>query len=322
MSRALILAAVASLAIVPVAAAQDYPERPVRIVVPYNAGGTVDFVGRVLAEHLSEHFGQQFVVENRPGASGSIGAQSVLAAAADGYTLFMTSVTSNAITTGLDPEAAGYDLIEDFVPAGIVGRVPLLLVAANDIPAESAEDLIAYANEQSQPLAYASSGVGSTEHLGAVLFGQIADVELLHVPYTGGAPAMADVVAGRVPLMVATVSTALPQIQANAITPVVIALEQRIDALPDVPSAPEAGLEGFDVASVYGLLAPVDVDPAIISTLNDAIAEIAADEAFSTTMLERGIISSANMSGTYAEFFQADVEKWHRLVESVDFSEQ
>ena len=320
MPRTFLFAVLASMLAVPVGFAQDYPTKPVRLVVPYDADGAVDYVGRVLAQHLSEKLGQQFVVENRAGASGSIGAQAVLAAPSDGYTLLMTSVTSNAITTAINPDSAGYDLKEDFVAAGIVGRVPLVLVAATNVPAQSVEELTAYAAEQSQPIPYASSGVGSTEHLGAVLFAQIAGLDLLHIPYTGGAPAMADVVAGRVPLMVATVPTALPHIEANAVTPLVVALEQRIDALPNTPSAQETGLDGFDVASVYGVLAPADIDPAIVEALNSAIADVAADETFSAKLLERGIVSSSNIATTYAEFYEGDVDKWRALVETVDFS--
>lgn len=320
MLRSGLLAGLALVTFSQVGLAQDYPTKPVRLIVPYDAGGAVDYVGRVLAQHLSESLGQQVVVENRSGASGSIGAQAVLSAPADGYTLLMTSVTSNAITTAMSPDAADYDLLEDFVPAGIVGRVPLLLVAARNVPATTVDELVSHAGQQDQPLAYASSGVGSTEHLGAVLFGQLTELDLLHIPYTGGAPAMADVVAGRVPLMVATVPTALPHIDAESVTPLVIALDQRVEALPDVPSADEAGLESFDVASVYGVLAPAGVDASIVETLQEAIADVAADEDFSSQLAERGIVSSSNLTVSYDEFYRQDVNKWRDLVGSVDFS--
>lgn len=307
----------AALVATPVLAA-DYPEKPVRIVVPYNAGGAVDYVGRIAAAGLSEALGENFVVENRAGASGSIGIQHVSSSVPDGYTLLMTSVTSNAITSALKPESAGYDLKTDLAAVGIVGRVPLLLVAAGNVPAENVEELIAHAKEQDVPLSYASSGVGSTEHLGAMVFAEAAGVELEHIPYTGGAPAMADVVAGRVSLMVATVPTALPQIEAGKVKPMVLALPDRVSSLPNVPSAPEAGLDTFNVASVYGLLAPAGIDTAALATLQDALSGVVTSDDFATQMSERGIVPATETPSETADTYANEVDTWRARISNIE----
>ncbi|MDP3342175.1 tripartite tricarboxylate transporter substrate binding protein [Frigidibacter sp.] len=298
--------------------AQDYPSKPSRIVVPYNAGGAVDYVGRVSAEGLSKLFGQNFVVENRPGASAAIGIQFVKNAAPDGYTFLFTSVTSNAITAAMEPGVGGYDLKADLQPVGLVGQVPLVLVASASVPATTVAELIEYAKTQEQPLAYASSGVGSTEHLGALAFAQAAGIELRHIPYTGGAPAMTDVAAGRVPLMIATLPTAQPQIEAGTIKALAVAVEERVQNLPDVPTAAEAGLEGFAVASVYGLLAPAGIDAGILAALRENLAAMVASPEFSQMMLDRGIIPNALVSEDPDAAYVAEIDLWAELVAQIE----
>ena len=300
------------------ALAADYPDKPVRIVVPYNAGGAVDYVGRVTAAGLSAALGENFVVENRAGASGSIGIQFVSTSAPDGYTLLMTSVTSNAITSALKPDSAGYDLKTDLTAAGIVGRVPLMLVAAENVPVNSVEELIAYAKTQERPLTFASSGVGSTEHLGAMVFAEAAGIELEHIPYTGGAPAMADVAAGRVQLMVATVATALPQVETGKVKALVVAMPDRIPSLPDVPSATDAGLDSFNVASVYGLLAPAAIDPAALEALKAALHGVVTGEEFAKQMSERGILPATETPDQTADVYANEVDTWWARVANVE----
>ncbi|AMY70836.1 Bug family tripartite tricarboxylate transporter substrate binding protein [Frigidibacter mobilis] len=298
--------------------ADDYPSKPPRIVVPYNAGGAVDYVGRVSAEGLSKLFDQNFVVENRPGASAAIGIQFVKNAPPDGYTFLFTSVTSNAITAAMEPGAGDYDLKTDLQPVGIVGQVPLVLVVGASVPATTVAELIDYAKSQGTPLAYASSGVGSTEHLGALAFAKAAGIELRHIPYTGGAPAMTDVVGGRVPLMVATLPTAQPQIEAGTIKALAVAVDERVQNLPDVPTASEAGLEGFTVASVYGLLAPAGIDTHVLATLRENLATMVASRDFSQKMLDRGIIPNALVSDDPDGAYAAEIDLWHDLVAQIE----
>ncbi|AEQ50197.1 Bug family tripartite tricarboxylate transporter substrate binding protein [Pelagibacterium halotolerans] len=319
MYKPILALGLASLLVTP-ALAQGYPEKPVRVIVPYNAGGAVDYLGRVLAQQLSEELGQQFVVENRAGASGNIGAQAVASSEADGYTLLMTSVTSSAITSALQPDTAGYNLDEDLEGVGMVGLVPFLLVSSAQTPAANFDEFLAYALEQGDALAYGSSGVGSAEHLGAELLAGIAGFEALHVPYTGAAPAMTDVVADRLPMMVATVPTALPHIDAGAVTPLVVALDSRIDSLPDVPSAPEAGIEGFDVVSLYGLLAPVGLSEDVKAALSEALSAVVEDSEFTTALEERGILPVEGGVESAQDMFLADVEKWYTRVKNTDLT--
>ncbi|SMO86553.1 Bug family tripartite tricarboxylate transporter substrate binding protein [Paracoccus laeviglucosivorans] len=310
--------AIATLAPTISAHAAEYPAKPSRIVVPYNAGGAVDYVARVVAEALGKGLGQNFVVENRPGASASIGIQFVTNARADGYTLLFTSITSNAITAAMEPDKVGYDLKADLQPVGIVGRVPLVLVTSQNIPANTIAELIEYSKEQEMPISFASSGIGSTEHLGALAFAQAAGIEMQHIPYTGGAPAMTDVAAGRVDLMVATLPTAQPQIEAGNIKALVIANDERVEILPEVPTAKEASLEGFDVASVYGLLAPAKIDAQALETLRGSLDEIAKSPEFAKMMLDRGIIPNAEVKADPDAAYSAELDLWRNLVAQIE----
>lgn len=296
----------------------EYPTKPVRVVVPYNAGGAVDYVGRVVAQDLSVVFDQNFVVDNRPGASASIGNQFVKNSRPDGQTLLFTSLTSNAITVAMEPETAGYDLEADFVSVGLVGSVPLVLVASGSLPVNSVSELIEYAKSQEQPLTYASSGIGSTEHLGALTFARAAGIELQHIPYTGGGPAMTDVAAGRVTLMVATLPTAQPQIEAGSIKALAVAMPGRVPALPDVPTAAESGLADFAVASVYNLLAPADIDPAVLSALREKLAEVVVSDAFQAKMTERGIVANLQIADEPDAAYLAEIESWRTRVAEID----
>lgn len=304
------------------AMAADYPERPIQLIVPYNAGGAVDFVGRVVAQHVSDRVGQQVVVENRAGASGNIGSHSVATATADGYTLLMSAVTSSAINLMMQSADAGFSLQDDFTPVASVGMVPLVLVVHPSVPGETVEEFIANALGQTSPVTFASSGVGSTEHLGAELFRMLTDIPMLHVPYTGGAPAMADVVGGHVQAMVATVPTAIAHIEAGTVRPLVLATSEGLEQLPNVPSAVDSGMAEFQVSSMYAVLAPAETDGVIVARLNAAIAESTATEAFRQSMAERGIVPLSTSEEEARTLFNAEFEKWSRVIRDAGIAAQ
>jgi tripartite-type tricarboxylate transporter receptor subunit TctC len=297
---------------------QDYPSRPVQIIVPFSAGGAVDAVGRLMAQKLSERLGKPVVVENRPGASGNIGAQAVVRSPADGYTLLMAAVTNYAINAPLQPAQVTYSLEKDLAPIAIVGNVPLMFVVNPAVPATTLQQFIQLAKGKPGQLTFASSGNGSTEHLAGELFKKLAGVDMLHVPYKGGAPAVADVMGGQVSAMVATTPNVLPNVRANRLRALVIAMPARNAQLPDVPTAAEAGLPGFEVASVYGVLAPAGTPQAVLSKLTGELNAILQMPDTIERLQQLGIEASYSSPDDAARRIRAEFAKWSKLIQEAN----
>jgi tripartite-type tricarboxylate transporter receptor subunit TctC len=298
--------------------AQDYPTRTVQLVVPFSAGGAVDAVGRLMAQRLSERLGKPVVVDNKPGASGNIGAQSVARAPADGYTLLMAAVTNYAINAPLQPSQVTYSLEKDLVPVAIVGNVPLVLVVNATVPAANLQQFIQLAKAKPGALTFASSGNGSTEHLAGELFKKLAAVDLLHVPYKGGAPAVADVMGGQVSAMVATTPNVLPNVKANRLRALVIAMPSRNAQLPDVPTSTEAGLPGFEVASVYGILAPAGTPQAVISRLTNDLDAILQLPDTLEKLQQIGVEASYSAPPDAARRIRSEFAKWSKVIQDAN----
>lgn len=235
----------------------------------------------------------------------------------DGYTILMSSVTSTTLTSLMQETAMGFDYQNDFVPVAVVGEILTVLVVNKDFPAQTANELIAAAKEGAK-ISYASTGVGSVEHLAMELFQQLTKAELLHVPYDGAASGIADVAGGHVAAMIATVPTALPQIEGGTVRSLLVASDKRLDKLPDTATASEVGLDGLNVASMYAVLAPKDVDKKILEQLNAALAEITSDEKYRTTMAERGIESNTTSLEEANARFSSEFDKWKRVVETIN----
>jgi tripartite-type tricarboxylate transporter receptor subunit TctC len=313
--RAIIAAAVLGCVTLP-AVAQDYPNRPVQLVVPFSAGGAVDAVARLMAQKLTDRLGKPVVVDNKPGASGNIGAQAVARAAPDGYTLLMTAVTNYAINAPLSPPGQlTYNLEKDMVPVAIVGIVPLMLVVNPAIPANNLKQFIELAKAKPGQLTFASSGNGSTEHLAGELFMKLAGVDMLHVPYKGGAPAVADVMGGQVSAMVATTPNVLPNVKANRLRVLVIAMPARNSQLPDVPTAAEAGLPGFDVASVYGILAPAGTPQPIIVKLTGELDAILQMPDTRERLQQIGVEASYSAPPDATRRIRGEFAKWAKVIQ-------
>jgi len=294
--------------------AQDYPSRPVQLVVPFSAGGAVDAVARLMAQKLTERLGKAVVVDNRPGASGNIGAVAVARAPADGYTLLMAAITNYAINAPLFPAQVTYSLEKDFAPVAIVGNVPLMLVVNPSVPAQTLRQFIDLAKASPGKYTFASSGNGSTEHLAGELFMKLADVQMLHVPYKGGAPAVADVMGGQVTAMVATTPNVLPNVKANRLRALVIAMPARNAQAPDVPTAAEAGLAGFEVASVYGILAPAATPPAVIARLASELDAILSSADVKERLQQIGVEASYAGPAEAARREQSEFAKWAKVI--------
>jgi tripartite-type tricarboxylate transporter receptor subunit TctC len=306
------LLAATSMVLAGTARAQDFPTQPVRLVVPFAAGGAVDFVGRLVGQGMSTRLGQPMVVENRTGASGAIGAQFVARAAADGHTLLMAPITNFAMVAGFPGNTLNLDLQRDFAPVGTIGAVPIVIVAANRLQVDSLASLVALARSRPGGLSYASSGNGSTEHLAAELFAQQAGVQMLHVPYRGGAPALADVLAGQVDLMFAT----LPNVMQNGgqLKILAIATEARSSAVPQVPTAAEAGFASFTVSSIYSLLAPAGTPAPALARLNREMQAAVAQPEIRDRLLAQGVVPGPSTPAVTAEQLAGEVARWTRTI--------
>ena len=257
----------AALLLLPcLALAQGYPARPVHIVVPYPPGGATDVMARVIAQKLSESWGQQAVVENKPGASGSIGSDLVAKSAADGYTLLLQG-TQHAINLSIYKQLP-YDTLRDFTPVAYIAAAPFLLVLHPSVPANSVTELIAWIKTQPGGVNYGSSGVGGAAHLAGEMFKTAAAVQLTHIPYKGAAPAMADLLGGQLPMVFDPIPTSLPHVRGGRIKALAITSARRTPLMPEVPTVAESGLPGFEVAAWFGLYAPAATPAEVVGKLN------------------------------------------------------
>ena len=298
--------------------AQSYPAKPVTVIVPYPPGGATDIIGRVLAQKLSERMGKQFVVDNRSGAGGNIGAQAVASAAPDGYTLLMGAMTSHSINATLQKDTAKFSLEKDFAPVTIVGIVPLVLVVHPSIPAKTLKEFIAFAKAQPGGMSYASAGNGSPQHLTGEQFKLLTKTEMVHVPYKGSGPAMIDLIGGQVKSMIETVPAAVTHIKAGKIRPIMVTTKRRVESLPDVPTAAEAGMPGFEVVSMFGVAAPAKTPRPVIDRLNAELATILAMPDVKAKLLEQGVYAAHTKPEEAATRIRDEVAKWAKVIKDAD----
>ena len=313
------LAAVATLAGLTAAApaaAQDYPTKPIKLIIPYPPGGATDVIGRIVALKMSEALGQQVVVDNRSGATVSIGAAAAAPSAPDGYTLLLGALTSHSINAALQPKLS-FDLAKDFVPIGVVGQVPLVFVVTNSLPVKTLPELLAYVKAK-PGVSYASSGNGSPQHMAGELFKSMTKVDMLHVPYKGSGPAMTDLIGGQVQTMIETMPAALPHIKSGSLRPLAIAMPARSANLPDVPTAAEAGLPDFIVTSMFGLLAPAKTPPALVAKLTAALEKVLAQKDTQDRMAAQGVITGYLNPTDSAKRIRAEIDKWTKVAKDAN----
>jgi len=294
--------------------AQPYPNRPIRIVVPYAAGGAVDIVARTLGQPLSEALQQPVIVDNRPGASANIGMELVAKAAPDGYTLLMAS---NGIATNmaLFPHLA-FDAGRDFAPTAKIGYAPLVIVVPAASPAKSLKDLIAMAKAEPGKLAYASAGNGSSGHLAGELLKSAAKIDVLHVPYKGGAPAITDLLGERITFMPINPVEVLAHIRGSRLRALAVASDKRFSLLPDVPTAAEAGLPGYEASVWWGLVAPAKTSPDIVRQLNVETNKALANPAIAGKLAELGVVVTPGTSDQFTAFIKSQTELWSGVIKS------
>jgi len=294
--------------------AQPYPSRPVRIVVPYAAGGAVDIVARSVGQPLSEALKQPVIVDNRPGASANIGMETVAKAAPDGYTLLMAS---NGIATNmaLFPNLT-FDGRRDFAPVAKIGYAPLVIVVPASSPAKSLKDLIAMAKAEPGKLTYASAGNGSSGHLAGELLKSSAKIDVLHVPYKGGAPAITDLLGERISFMPINPVEVLAHIRAGRLRALAVASDKRFALLPDVPTAAEAGLTGYEASVWWGLAAPAKTSPEIVRQLNAETNKALSTPAIASKLSELGVVITPGTPEQFAAFVNAQTELWSSVIKS------
>lgn len=304
-----------------VAAAQGYPAKPVRMLVPFAPGGNVDITARTIAPGLSEIFGQQVLVENRPGAGGSIATNAVAKAPPDGYTILMAS--SSVMTNGPALyQNLPYDIVRDLAPVGRVSVVPLVLVVHPSVPAKTTRDLIAVAKAQGGNMLMANAGVGTTNHLIAELFMIRTGAKMNLVPYKGSGPALIDLVAGHMYAHVDQVSSALPFIQAQRIRSIAVTTAKRATALPDVPTLAESGVPGFDASTVTGILAPAAVPHDVVSRLNAALNKVLATAVVRNRFTTLGAEVQPSTSDELGKFIREDLALWVKVVKQAGIKAQ
>ena len=292
---------------------QAYPSKPLRLIVPYPPSGAADLLARPFAQKLSENLGQPIVIDNRGGANGTIGSDIAAKAAPDGYTLLLDNVTFHAINATLY-KSLPYNSLRDFAHVSLVGWVDNVLVVPPSLPVKSVRELIALAKSKPGQLNYASSGAGSTSHLSGVLFNSVAAVDMVHVPYKGGAPALTDLMSGTVSSYFAGLSTALPMIKAGRLRPLAVAGSKRNAALPDVPTVAEAGLPGFEASNWYGVFVPAATPRDIVARLNaETIKTLQAGEV-RERLAAQGYEIKWSTPQEFTAYLKAETAKWEKVV--------
>ena len=295
-----------------IAGAQTYPERPIRVIVPFSPGGAVDGPMRLLAQEMSKKLGQQVVVENKPGAGATIGSELVAKAPADGYTLLLASQT-NAISASLY-RALAYDPIEDFAPIALIGREPGVLVVYPALPVTSVAEFVAYAKARPGKVDYASSGNGSGQHLFMALFASMTDLKLNHVPYRGSGQATTDLLGGTVAASIPGTAGMVGHIKAGKLRPLAVTGTKRSPQLPDVPTMAEAGVPGYEAYVWLGLMAPKATPQSIITRLNREVVAALATPEVRAYMATAGIEIVGSTPAEFGVFFRAERDQWAKVV--------
>ena len=313
-SRVLATAATVALFAAGNAFAQ-YPTKTIKLVVPYPPGGATDVIGRVIAQRLGTALGQQVVIDNRGGAGGNIGAEAVAKADPDGYTLLMGALTSHSIMATLEKGKLRYDLSKDLVPVAVVGSVPLVWVVTPSLPVKTLKELVDYAKANPGKLTYASSGAGAPQRMCAELFRLKIGADMIHVPYKGSGPAMADLVGGQVVTMCETVPASLQLIKGGKLRALAVTTSERISMLPDVPTAAEAGVSGIEVASLFGVMAPAGTPAPIIAKLNAEIQKILATPEAQEQMLLQGAYAIRMTPEQSGERIRKEISQWAKVID-------
>jgi tripartite-type tricarboxylate transporter receptor subunit TctC len=290
-----------------------YPTRPIRFIMPYPVGGTIDMSGRMVARELGENLGQQVVVDNRTGAGGTLGTELAAKSPPDGYTIVMGGTGTLAVSPGLG-RPLGYNPFTDFVPVTLLATTPYVLVAHPSVPAASARELIALAKAQPGKLNYASGGSGSAPHLIGEMFRTRAAINIVHIPYKGSSPAKIDLVAGRVQMFFTGIPPVLSEIRNGTLRALGVTTAKRSTTLPDVPTIHESGVAGFDVAPWFGILVPAKTPQPIVARLNEETVKVLRNASLRERLARDGVDTVGNTSKEFGAFIRAEMDRWAKAV--------
>jgi tripartite-type tricarboxylate transporter receptor subunit TctC len=316
-----LVAAAFALALTAVAAAQDYPTKPIRMIIPFPPGGGSDVTGRVVATALGERLGKQVIVDNRAGAGGVVGSELAANAPKDGYTLLMVSL-AHTVNPWLYDLNGRYDPIKSFAPVAIIAASPVVLVVNPNLPVHSVTDLLALAKQQPGKLQYASAGIGSVTHLAGELFKYTAKVDMLHVPFRGAGPATIDVVGGHTSLMFGGLLATVPHIRSGKLRALGVGSLKRNPILPEVPTIAEAGVPGYETINWFGLVAPAGTPPAIIERLHREITAVQDLPEVQKQFDADGAIVMRLTPAEFGDYMVADMSKWERVVKEAGIKAQ
>ena len=298
-------------------ATTDYPRQPIRVVVTFPPGGSTDAVVRMLVPRLNDRLGQSVIVDNRPGAGGNIGLSLVAKSAPDGYTVGVGAAGALSANASLY-ERMPFDVAKDFRPVTMLAAIPFVIVGNPSVPARTQKDLIALAKAQPGKWSIAHGGNGTAMHLSAALFGQMADVKLVEVPYKGSGPAALDTLAGNVPLAVVDLPSALQQIKAGKLVAYAVTSPQRLAQLPDVPTVAEAGLSGYDSTGWFGVVAPAGTPTAIVQKLNAEITAALRDEHIVASMRNLGVEPAPTTPEAFEAYIRSETQKWAKVIKQAN----
>jgi tripartite-type tricarboxylate transporter receptor subunit TctC len=298
-----------------------WPTKPVRLVAPFPAASTVDVVARVLGQKLSVRMGQQFVVDNRVGASGNLGADAVAKAAADGYTIGVVTSSTHAVAVTLSPNLP-YDPIKDFTPITMIASSPYVLVVSPEVPVKNVPELIGLAKRKPGVLNYGSAGPASLAHLAGALFATMSDIKITHVPYKSTAQSVIDLISGRLDMQFATIAPSLANIRAGQLRALGVTSKKRVEALPDVPTMDEQGVRGYEAVLWFALVAPAKLPAGIAARLHRETVDILNTAEMKETLAQQGFVTEAGPPEALTDQIHADIAKWREVIPKAGISAQ
>ncbi len=316
MTLALRIAAI-FFALTSFAHAQDFPTKPIKLIVPFPPGGPNDIIARVVASKMQDLIGQPVVIDNRGGAGGVIGTDAVAKAEPDGHTIAITSAGALAISRSLQ-EKVPYDSLKDLKPVTLVAKVPELLVVANNVPASSMKELLELAKSRPGKMNFASTGPGSMPHLAGEMFRITAGIDIVHVPYKGAAPAVNDIIGQQVEMVFLDLPVLLPQVQSGKVKPIAIGSRERAASLPNVPTTGEVGLPQIEAENWYGMVAPAKTPPAVIAKLHKVTAEALRSPEVKDKLASQGAILVGNTPEEFAAYIQSEIDKWAKVAKAAN----
>jgi tripartite-type tricarboxylate transporter receptor subunit TctC len=309
------IAIAATLALPEIAAAQEWPAKPVKIVVPFAPGGGSDFIARYIARRLTEELKQPFIVDNKPGAGGNIGAEQGIKSAPDGYTL---TLIASSYTVNPSVYKLNFDPINDITPIIQISQGPLVVVTNPKVPAKTMKEFIALAKSRPNEINYASSGQGSIIHAATEMFNLRAGTKMTHVPYKGSGPALTDTIAGTTQVFFSSASTAMPQVNAGKLTALAVTTSKRIPALPDVPTVKEAGVADYDVTLWHGLIGPKGMQPAVVNKINAAVGKALKMKESEEQLQNDGVSPAGGTPQQFGDTIKREIDAWGKVVKAAD----